>query len=122
MERGTITELSGFDNEFWTIFLLTLRVCGTAVLISSLLGIPIGVWLGMSEFRGKRFVSALIHTGMAIPPVVIGLVLYMLLSASGPLALLNCLFTPKAKRSVGPVFVLALLAAPAVLFESLFIT
>lgn len=85
-----------FTAEFWSIVCLSLRVSGTAVLISSLIGVPLGVWLGMSIFRGRRAISAIIHTGMASPPVVVGLLLYLLLSRSGPLASLGWLFTPEA--------------------------
>ncbi len=85
-----------FSDDFWSIVWLSLRVSGTAVLLSSCVGIPSGVWLGLSQYRSKRFVSAVIHTGMALPPVVVGLLLYLLLSRSGPLAFLGWLFTPKA--------------------------
>ncbi|MDA0810867.1 MAG: ABC transporter permease [Verrucomicrobia bacterium] len=84
------------DVEFWSVVWLSLRVSGTAVLVAALLGIPCGVWLGLSRSGGKRWLSALIHTGMALPPVVIGLVLYIMLSRSGPLAFLGWLFTPEA--------------------------
>lgn len=84
------------DVEFWSIVWLSLRVSGTAVLVAALLGIPCGVWLGLTRSRGKRWLAALIHTGMALPPVVIGLVLYIMLSRSGPLAFLGWLFTPEA--------------------------
>lgn len=78
------------------IVLLSLVVSGTAVAISSLAGIPLGVWLGLSRFPGKPLLAAMIHTGMALPPVVIGLVLYLILSRSGPLGELGWLFTPQA--------------------------
>jgi tungstate transport system permease protein len=76
------------------------------VLISSFVGIPCGVWLGLSQYRGKRLLSAVIHTGMALPPVVVGLVLYILLSRSGPLAFLEWLFTPEAMIAAQTVLAL----------------
>lgn len=82
--------------EFWPIFWLSLEVSGVAVAISAAVGIPLGVWIGLAEFHGKTVVKALAHTGMALPPVVVGLVLYLLLSHSGPLGFLDWLFTPKA--------------------------
>ena len=85
-----------FNATFWSILWLSLKVSGTAVIISSLIGIPLGVWIGFAEFRGKPIVKALVHTGMALPPVVVGLVLYILLSRSGLLAILEWLFTPQA--------------------------
>jgi tungstate transport system permease protein len=82
--------------QFWPILWLSLAVSGIAVLTSALIGLPFGVWLGLSSFRGKPFVVGAIHTGMALPPVVVGLVLYLLLSRSGPLGSLGWLFTPQA--------------------------
>ncbi len=82
--------------EFLPIVRLSLVVSGTAVLISSSIGVPCGVWLGLSRWRGRRAIAVMIHTGMALPPVVIGLLLYLLLSRSGPLAFLGWLFTPEA--------------------------
>jgi len=84
------------DPPFWPIFRLSLLVSSTAVFASSLIGIPLGAWLGLSRSRSVAPLRLLVHTGMALPPVVVGLVLYMLLSRSGPLAPLGWLFTPKA--------------------------
>ncbi len=80
---------------------LSLRVSGTALLFSTLVGLPLGVLLGLSRFAGRRLVIALLYTGMGFPPVVIGLFVYLLLSRSGPLGQLNSplipdLFTPGA--------------------------
>ena len=83
-------------DDFWSILWLSLRVSGTAVLISSCVGVPCGIWLGMSRHRGRQFLAGLVQTGMALPPVLVGLVLYILLSRSGPLAFLQWLFTPAA--------------------------
>ena len=82
--------------EFWSIVWLSLRVSATAVFFASVVGIPCGIWLGLSRHRTMPLLSAVIHTGMALPPVVVGLVLYILLSRSGPLAFLGWLFTPEA--------------------------
>jgi tungstate transport system permease protein len=85
-----------FDPELWSILWLSLRVSGTALLISALIGIPLGGWLGLAQFRARRALVVLVHTGMALPPVVVGLVGYLLLSHSGPLGALDYLFTPQA--------------------------
>lgn len=84
------------NAEFWSIVLLTLRVSGSAVLISTAVGVPLGVALGLGSFRSKSLATGLVHTGMALPPVVVGLLLYILLSRSGPLSTLGWLFTPSA--------------------------
>jgi len=82
--------------QLWPIVWLSLRVSGAALLVSSIIGLPLGVWMGLKRFRGKRVVIALVQTGMAMPPVIVGLVLYMILSRSGPLGGLNWLFSVKA--------------------------
>ena len=58
---------------------LSLRVSGTATLIAVLIGIPLGTLIGLRRFRGRPLVVALVHTGFALPPVVIGLFVFMLL-------------------------------------------
>ena len=83
-------------TQAWPILSMTLIVSGTAVVVSSFIGLPLGAWLGLSKFRGKRIVELLILTGMAMPPVVVGLAVYLILSRSGPLASWGWLFTPQA--------------------------
>jgi len=85
--------MASFD---WSILWRTLQVTGAALFLSTLLGVPLGTWLGLNRFRGHRLLIGLIHTGMAFPPVVVGLVVYLALSRSGPLASLDWLFTPQA--------------------------
>lgn len=84
------------DAALMEIILLSLRVTGSALLISSLIGIPVGAGLGLSRIRARGFVTALLYTGMGLPPVVVGLFVYLVLSRSGPLGLLGWLFTPSA--------------------------
>ena len=83
-------------TELLSIVGRSLRVSGTAVCVSALLGIPLGVCIGRSQFLGKSILLAVIHTGMSLPPVVVGLLLYLLLSRSGPWAALGWLFTEQA--------------------------
>jgi tungstate transport system permease protein len=71
------------------------------LLISALIGVPLGVTLGLARFSGRQLFTAVVYTGMGFPPVVIGLLVYLLLSRAGPLAGLNLpllpeLFTPQA--------------------------
>jgi tungstate transport system permease protein len=89
--------------------LLSLKVSGTATLVAVLLGMPLGVLIGLHRFRGRAFVVALIHTGFALPPVVIGLFVFMMLSRNGPVGGWNLLFTPTAM-----IIAQALLATPYV--------
>lgn len=74
----------------------SLHVSGVAVLVSSLVGIPMGTWLGLTRSRVRAILAVMIQTGMALPPVVVGLCLYLLLSRSGPLGSWGWLFTLKA--------------------------
>ncbi|HJW88676.1 MAG TPA: ABC transporter permease [Dehalococcoidia bacterium] len=78
------------------VVFLSLKVSGTALLFATLIGIPLGAWLGFARFPGRRLVIALIYTGMGFPPVVIGLLVYLFLSRSGPLGFLGWLFNPPA--------------------------
>jgi len=82
--------------EMLEIIKLSLLVSGTATLISALIGVPMGAWIGLSNFPGKRTLLRLIYTLMALPPVLAGLLVYMLLSRSGPLGYWEWLFTPRA--------------------------
>lgn len=75
---------------------LTLVVTGVSVAIASVVGIPLGSWLGLARFRGREVVVGFIHTGMALPPVLVGLLVYLALSRSGPLGALGWLYTPRA--------------------------
>lgn len=84
------------DPALLQIVLLSLEVCGVALIFATIIGIPLGSFLGLTRFMGRRLVIALIYTGMGFPPVVIGLFVYLLLSRSGPLGPLGWLFTPTA--------------------------
>lgn len=89
------------DPALVEIVLLSLRVSGTALLFSALIGIPLGTALGLSRFAGRRLLIALLYTGMGFPPMVVGLFVYLMLSRSGPLgqlgwAAIPALFTPAA--------------------------
>jgi tungstate transport system permease protein len=84
------------DPELAEIVWLSLRVSGIALLISTLLGIPAGVLLGLRRVPAHGFVTATLYTGMGLPPVVVGLFVYLMLSRSGPFGPLGWLFTPKA--------------------------
>lgn len=91
------------------IVLLSLRVSGLALVLGVLIGLPVGISVGLGRFRGRQLVVTLIYTGFALPPVVVGLFVYMLLSRSGPAGQLELLFTPAAM-----ILAQALLAAPYV--------
>ena len=83
-------------SEILQITLLSLRVSGTAVLLSTLIGVFIGAYIAVSNFRYRNIIITLINTLMGMPPVLLGLLLYLLLSRSGPLGFAGILFTPEA--------------------------
>jgi tungstate transport system permease protein len=81
-------------SDLGEIILLSLQVSGIALFLSALIGLPVGIWMGLTRFWGRRLVTALLYTGMGFPPVVIGLFVYLLLSRSGPFGSLNLPFIP----------------------------
>lgn len=84
------------DPEVVQITLLSLEVSGMATLISLLLGLPLGTFLALVRFPTRRFWISLINTGMALPPVVVGLVVSIFLWRSGPLGFMHLIYTPSA--------------------------
>jgi tungstate transport system permease protein len=94
--RQALAMLFSGNAELWEIILLSLQVSGIALLCSTIIGIPLGALLGLRSFPGRRLAIALVYTGMGFPPVVIGLLVYLLLSRSGPAGFLGWLFTPNA--------------------------
>ena len=80
--------------ELTEIILLSLQVSGIALLFSTVIGIPLGAFMGLHRFKARKLVIALLYTGMGFPPVVVGLFVYILLSRSGVLGSLNWSFMP----------------------------
>ncbi|MEN8145162.1 MAG: ABC transporter permease [Gemmatimonadota bacterium] len=88
--------LTSGDGYVWEIVLRSLAISGVALLLATIIGIPIGIVVALSRFRGHGTVTALINTGLALPPVVAGLAAYLLLSRTGPLGPLELLYRPAA--------------------------
>ena len=104
--------LSG-DAELWSIIGLSLRVSLTAVLLACLIGLPLGAVLSVARFRGRGAVTALLNAFMGLPPVVVGLAVYLVLSRSGPLGIFGLLYTPAAMIIAQTILVTPLIAALA---------
>ncbi len=94
--EAAVGSLLAQKMEIYEIVKMSLQVSGTATIISALIGVPLGAWIGLSEFKGKRLLLRLVYTMMALPPVLAGLLVYLLLSRSGPLGFMELLFTPTA--------------------------
>jgi tungstate transport system permease protein len=86
----------GLDAEIWEITWLSLKISGSATLISLLLGVPLGIALALIRFRGRNTTVALINTGMGLPPVVVGLFVSIFLWRSGPLGFMELIYSPTA--------------------------
>ncbi len=99
------------NRELLAIVSLSLLVSGSATLISSALAIPLGLWLSLKEFRGKRLLVGLINTWLALPAVLIGLLVYMLINRSGMLGALGLLFTPGAMIVAQAILALPIITA-----------
>ena len=99
-----------FDPYLIEIALRSLMVTISAVLIASVIGLPLGAWLAVHRFAGRRPVIIVLNGLMGLPPVVVGLFVYLLLSRSGPLGVLGLLFTPTA-MIIAQVFILLPLIA-----------
>lgn len=102
--------LSG-DADLWAIVFLSLRVSLTAVLIGALIGMPLGAALAVGRFPLRRALIVLVNALMGLPPVVVGLLIYLTLSRSGPLGVLELLYTPTAMIIAQSVLVTPIIAA-----------
>ena len=97
------------DPEIWQITFFSMLVSGIATAISLGIGLPLGTALALGQFPSRRFWISLVNTGMALPPVVVGLVVSIMLWRSGPLGDLHWMYTPAAM-----VVAQTILAAPVV--------
>lgn len=88
--------ITALDPALLQIVFLSLQISVTAIIIATLLGVPLGTLLGMKPERKTRFFNKLIFTFMGMPPVVAGLIIYLLLSRQGPLSVLGLLYSPTA--------------------------
>ncbi len=101
----------GGDPELWAIVGLSLKVSLSAVLIGALIGMPAGAALAVLRFPGRQAAVVLVNTAMGLPPVVIGLLIYLLLSRAGPLGEAGLLYTPTAMIIAQTVLIAPIVAA-----------
>ncbi|PTX54592.1 tungstate transport system permease protein [Litoreibacter ponti] len=110
---AALTLLVTLDADLVEITLRSLHVTLTAVVIASALGLPFGAWLAIRRFRYRRTAIALMNALMGLPPVVVGLIVYILLSRSGPFGVLGLLFTPTAMIIAQVIIITPLIASIA---------
>lgn len=103
--------LAGLDAELLGIIGLSLQVSLLATLFAALVGMPLGAAVALYRFPGRGFVAALLSASMGLPPVVVGLAVYLLLSRAGPLGELGLLFTPTAMVVAQSILVMPIVAA-----------
>jgi tungstate transport system permease protein len=98
------------SSEVWEIALLSLFVSVSAVVIATLIGVPIGVYLGAYAKYDSIFLTTILNTAMGLPPVLVGLVVYLLVARTGPLGSLEILFTP-----IAMIFAQVILTLPIII-------
>jgi tungstate transport system permease protein len=108
---AALTLLVALDPKLVEIVLLSLRVSLSAVGIAALLGFPLGAAIAVGRFPGRRTVIVFLNALMGLPPVVVGLLVYLLLSRAGPLGSFGILFTPSAMVIAQTVLILPIIAA-----------
>lgn len=103
--------VTSLDAELVGIVLLSLRVSLTAVAVAALVGLPLGAWIAVARFPGRRAVIVVLNALMGLPPVVVGLLVYLMLSRAGPLGELGLLFTPTAMAIAQAILITPIVAA-----------
>jgi tungstate transport system permease protein len=93
---GALRLVTTFNPELIRIIGLSLQVSGLALLIATILGVPLGALMALRRFPLRGLILGILNTGMGLPPVVVGLFLYLILSRSGPLGVMAVLYTPSA--------------------------
>jgi len=101
----------GGDAKLYAIVQLSLAVSLAATALAALVGLPLGAYIALVRFPGRPFVIVVMNAFMGLPPVVVGLAVYLLLSRSGPLGFLGLLFTPRAMIIAQALLVIPIIAA-----------
>jgi tungstate transport system permease protein len=105
--------LTQLESRLLDIVLLSLRVSGSAVAIGAVIGLPIGAWVAVARFPGRGAVTVVLNAMMGLPSVIVGVIVYLALSRSGPAGSLGLLFTPTAMVIAQTVLTAPLMAALA---------
>jgi tungstate transport system permease protein len=103
--------IAGFDAKLAEIVLLSLRISLAAVCFASLIGLPLGAAIAVGRFPGRQALIIMLNALMGLPPVVVGLLVYLMLSRAGPLGDLGILFTPAAMIVAQTILIVPIVAA-----------
>lgn len=109
--RGALGLILTADRALVEIVWLSLTVSLSAVVCATLLGLPLGAAIAIARFPGRRAIVVLLNALMGLPPVVVGLFVYLMLSRAGPLGALGLLFTPPAMVVAQAILILPIIAA-----------
>jgi tungstate transport system permease protein len=111
--REALAMIGQLDPKLVEIVLLSLRVSITAVLIATVIGLPLGAAIAVTRFPGRKTVIVVLNALMGLPPVVVGLLVYLMLSRAGPLGEFGMLFTPAAMVVAQAILITPIIAALA---------
>jgi tungstate transport system permease protein len=106
-----LTLATTLDSQLLAIVWLSIKVSGLAVLIACAVALPLGAWLALAKFPGRGAVITILNGLMGLPPVVMGLLVYLLLSRAGPLGTMGLLFTPSAMVLAQTLLICPIIAA-----------
>ncbi|MEW6108143.1 MAG: ABC transporter permease [Nitrospirota bacterium] len=109
--RRSFVLILSFDPELLNIIFLSLRVSVTALVIATIIGLPMGAFVGLKRLPGRGFIISLLNSFMGLPPVVAGLFLYLILSRNGPLGFMGLLYSPTAMIIAQTVLALPIVAS-----------
>ena len=103
--------IAGLDSDLFTIAWLSIKVSVFAVLLSAIIGVPLGTWLAIGHFKGRKIFLAIANAGMGLPPVVVGLTVALMLWRSGPMGEFQLMYTPLAMIVAQTIIALPILIA-----------
>jgi tungstate transport system permease protein len=109
--RNAFHLILSLNRELLSIILLSLNVSGIALIIAAFLGLPLGTFIALKRIPGRGFLISILNTFMGLPPVVVGLFLYLLLSRSGPFGFMGLLYTPSAMVIAQTIIALPIVAS-----------
>ena len=99
------------DAELLQIIFLSLKVSGAALIIATAVGLPVGAFIGLRKFPGRGLIISILNSFMGLPPVVVGLFVYLIISRSGPLGFIGLLYSPSAMIIAQTILAFPIVAA-----------